>query len=449
MHISGPESYAGIDVAYKKDPVQISTKEETAALEAEVLRAVQRGEDQRAGQLWERILQRAPDHPKALLALAQRAFRSGGLTRARLLLDRLVAVDGSDKQQWINLAVVCLAQKDEAGEEDAIRGALTVDATDLVALILRADLYKRQGKRHAAANAYGAVAAVSPPLEQLTPQLRPALLEALAYRSSYQSEFGNYLDEYLAPLLRDMQGEDLGRFRESLDIMTGRKRRFDSQSALFHFHGLAPVSFFQRADFPWLDAVEDATDAIRDEFLAVLSAEKGFTPYMTYRSDQPLNQWVELNNSPRWSAYHLIESGRANEANASACPLTMAALRGAPQPDQPGRTPSAMFSLLRPKTRIPPHCGVSNVRLVTHLPLIIPAGCGFRVGNDSREWVPGKAWVFDDTIEHEAWNDSDQLRVILMFDIWHPQLSAAERTMITALTAGINAFSQDDAGFGL
>ena len=127
----------------------------------------------------------------------------------------------------------------------------------------------------------------------------------------------------------------------------------------------------------------------------------------------------------------------------------MQALAGAPQPDQPGRTPTAMFSLLKPKTRIPPHCGVSNVRLVTHLPLIVPPDCGFRVGNDIREWVPGQAWVFDDTIEHEAWNDSDQLRVILMFDIWHPQLTSAERAMITAMSRGIKEFSQAEGDFGL
>jgi aspartyl/asparaginyl beta-hydroxylase (cupin superfamily) len=127
----------------------------------------------------------------------------------------------------------------------------------------------------------------------------------------------------------------------------------------------------------------------------------------------------------------------------------MEALALAPQPDQPGRTPVAMFSLLKPKTRIPPHCGVSNARLVAHLPLIVPPGCGFRVGNDTREWVPGKAWVFDDTVEHEAWNDSAQLRVILMFDIWHPQLSSAERALVSAMSAGIHAFSATAGGFGL
>jgi aspartyl/asparaginyl beta-hydroxylase (cupin superfamily) len=124
----------------------------------------------------------------------------------------------------------------------------------------------------------------------------------------------------------------------------------------------------------------------------------------------------------------------------------MALWSSAPAPEQPGRTPAAMFSLLSPRTRIPAHVGSSNMRLVVHLPLIVPAGCRFRVGNTIREWVPGQAWVFDDTIEHEAWNDSDALRVVLLFDIWHPALSTAERKMITALNTCINGFGTSRAG---
>ena len=127
----------------------------------------------------------------------------------------------------------------------------------------------------------------------------------------------------------------------------------------------------------------------------------------------------------------------------------MQALAGAPQPDQPGRTPTAMFSLLLPHTHIPPHSGVSNVRLVTHLPLIVPSDCRFRVGNETRAWQTGQAWVFDDTIEHEAWNDSEQLRVVLIFDIWHPQLSRAERALIGAMTRGISAFAGGADSFAL
>jgi aspartyl/asparaginyl beta-hydroxylase (cupin superfamily) len=288
---------------------------------------------------------------------------------------------------------------------------------------------------------------VSPPLERLHPDLRPGVEHAFKYREQYQREMGAFLDATFEPLYSEYQGENLKRFRDSVDIMLGRKRRFDSMSVMYHYPSLPAIEFFDRDAFPWLDAIEAQTDAIRDEFLAVLASEEGFAPYITYPPGKPLNQWAELNNSPAWSAFHLYKLGERVEANALRCPATMRALDHAPQPDQPGRTPSAMFSLLKPRTRIPPHTGVTNVRLVTHLPLIVPEGCRFRVGNEVREWIPGKAWVFDDTIEHEAWNDSDKLRVVLIFDIWHPHLSAVERALITRMAGALGEFMGGAAGF--
>jgi aspartyl/asparaginyl beta-hydroxylase (cupin superfamily) len=81
-----------------------------------------------------------------------------------------------------------------------------------------------------------------------------------------------------------------------------------------------------------------------------------------------------------------------------------------------------------------------NARLICHLPLIVPAGCEFRVGNDVRQWVEGKAWVFDDTIEHEAWNRSEHDRYILLFDIWRPELGEEERAAVGALCEAIDAY---------
>jgi aspartyl/asparaginyl beta-hydroxylase (cupin superfamily) len=420
-----------------------------AALEAAAAQATQAGKDEDAGRLWARILELDPRHIHALSALGKRAFRYGDHATARRAFERLVRVDQDDPQSWINLALACQAQKDEAAEETAIHNALVADPSHMVALILRANLLERQGKTHQSASVYGAVAQVAPPLAQLEPGMRGAVEHAFQYFDNYQAGFGRFLDNFLDQQYQQHAGENLQRFRESIDIMVGRKRRYDSQSMTYHYPGLLPQAFFPREQFPWLDAIEAGTDAIREEFLQALAAEQDFVPYLTYPDDVPHQQFAELNNSPRWSAYHLLRDGAPVAANAARCPRTMALLAGAPQPDQPGRTPSAMFSLLKPKTRIPAHVGVSNVRLVTHLPLIVPPGCGFRVGNETRAWVPGQAWVFDDTIDHEAWNDSEQLRVVLIFDIWHPQLSAAERALITELTRGINDFRQQAGGFAL
>jgi len=405
-----------------------------SALEAQAARAAQSGRADEAASLWQRIIELDPGHARALTALGQRAFQRGDLQSARATFQRLVDADGSDPQHWINLALACQHLKDEAGEESALQRALTLDPINLL---------ERQGKTHRAALAYGAAANVSPPLARLHPDLRPAVTHALAYREKYDREFATFMEARLDPEFGQFASEKLQRFRDSVDILLNRKKRYISQSAVYHYPGLAPIEFFDRADFPWLDPIEAATEEIRDEFLALLASEEGFTPYITYPDGVPVNQFAELNNSPRWSAFHLYKGGKQVEENVARVPRTMRAMQGVPRPDQPGRTPAAMFSLLKPRTRIPPHNGVTNTRLVTHVALIIPDGCRFRVGNDIRVWVQGKAWVFDDTIEHEAWNDSDKLRVLLMFDIWHPQLTPPERAMITALTRCIQAFTGD------
>jgi aspartyl/asparaginyl beta-hydroxylase (cupin superfamily) len=425
------------------------TAAQAAQLEDRAVRAMQSGRLQEAQQAWQQLLRLDPGHPRALDALGDQAFRRGDLALARDCYEKLVRVDGRDTQQWVNLAIIRQRLGDEGGEEEALRSALSVDPMDLLALLMRGQMLERRGRMHEAAQAYGAVAAVAPPMDRLHPELRPAVEKAIAYREDYGRRLADFLDARLEPALESHRGEDLRRFRDSIDIFLGRKRRFDSLPTVYHVPHLAPTEFFPRDRFPWLDAIEARWEAMRDEFLAVLREDQGFAPYVAYPSDVPLNQWAELNQSPRWSAFHLIRMGRRVDENAARCPRTLEALQHAPQPVMPGRTPSAMFSLLRPRTRIPAHTGVTNARLVVHLPLVVPEGCGFRVGNDTREWVPGKAWVFDDTIEHEAWNDSDVLRTVLIFDIWHPDLSAAERELVTATMEGLAAFRGDSAGFEL
>lgn len=134
-----------------------------------------------------------------------------------------------------------------------------------------------------------------------------------------------------------------------------------------------------------------------------------------------------------------MDFGEPQPAALARCPATRDALEAIPRAELPGRCPNAFFSILQPRTRIPPHGGVSNTRLTVHLPLIVPNGCGFRVGGETREWRIGEAFVFDDTIEHEAWNDSDHPRAVLIFDVWNPYLTALERRMLQTLYVATDA----------
>ena len=179
---------------------------------------------------------------------------------------------------------------------------------------------------------------------------------------------------------------------------------------------------------------------IRAEFEALIAAEAAeMVPYIQYPEHASLRQWEELNKNPKWTAIHLLQYGWRIEANARHCPQTMDAIAKMDQPQVPGASPVAMFSLLAPRTRIPPHKGVANTRLVCHLPLIVPPNCGFRVGATTCGWRVGEAFVFDDTIEHEAWNDSDELRVVLILDLWAPALGAGDRRAVAAVIGATNA----------
>ena len=142
--------------------------------------------------------------------------------------------------------------------------------------------------------------------------------------------------------------------------------------------------------------------------------------------------------------YHLWHDSRPIPEHLEKCPKTAAVLKQLPLCDIELYAPGAYFSVLQPHTRLPPHTGTTNTRSIVHLPLITPPGCGFRVGSQIREWQRGEAWVFDDTIEHEAWNDSDQVRIILLFDIWNPLLTRAEQDLVRSLTIGIGRFYGDE-----
>ena len=197
---------------------------------------------------------------------------------------------------------------------------------------------------------------------------------------------------------------------------------------------LPAIPFFDREHFPWLPRLEAATEMIRAELLALMDAGMpGFAPYISFPAGAPLNQWAELNDNREWSSLWLWRDGERQEESIARCPRTAALLEELPMADQPGFAPTALFSALAPRTRIPPHTGSTNARLLVHLPLILPGPARFRVGNMEREWRVGEAWCFDDSIEHEAWNEAAQTRVILIFDIWNPLLSEAERELLSVL----------------
>jgi aspartyl/asparaginyl beta-hydroxylase (cupin superfamily) len=244
----------------------------------------------------------------------------------------------------------------------------------------------------------------------------------------------DHLATRLGGLLDKHEHQSLARFNESLEILAGTQKVFHANPIQLTIPRLPAIPFFNRDTFPWLPTLEAATDTIRGELTGLLDeGMPGFAPYIQYAPGTPENQFAELNHNSRWSSLWLWRDGAPQDEPMARCPKTTAVLAQLPLCDQPEFAPTALFSALAPRTRIPPHTGSTNSRLLVHLPLVLPGPAGFRVGNEVREWRLGEAWVFDDTIEHEAWNDADQTRVILIFDIWNPLLSDDERELVSAL----------------
>ena len=232
---------------------------------------------------------------------------------------------------------------------------------------------------------------------------------------------------------------ELRRFAESLDIMFGHREPYFQQPLYYFFPGLPQIQFYERSAFPWLRAIEAHTGAIREELAPVMADAAAFRPYIQRDPSRPHHDQAGMTDNRDWSAFYLWKDGKPVAGNAERCPRTLEALRDVPFPRVANRSPSILFSLLRPGAHIPAHHGFMNTRLICHLPLVVPAGCSFRVGNETREWVEGEALVFDDTIEHEAWNRSAQARVVLLFELWRPELSAEERAWVTAMFEAIDA----------
>jgi aspartyl/asparaginyl beta-hydroxylase (cupin superfamily) len=225
------------------------------------------------------------------------------------------------------------------------------------------------------------------------------------------------------------------RLRQSLEVAAGRRKLYRQQPTAFDYPGLPHVQFYERSEFGWAAAVEAAAPAIRDELLALLAeGADSFRPYIQSDTGSiPLRDNKALLNSRDWSVLPICEQGWLAPDLVAKCPRTLEAVLQAPVPRVSGWGPTIVFSMLKAGARIAPHTGMFNARLICHLPLVVPPNCRFRVGNEVREWEEGKLLIFDDTIEHEAWNESDEDRIVLIFDIWRPELSERERHELTAL----------------
>ena len=382
----------------------------------------------------EAALKLKPNHPVALNLLGMESLDRDDPVEAAVHFAAAANADPKAVALWLNLAKAHRLKGDDAAERAALDSALATDQRNLNAHIRLAQLHERRGEMGDATMRWSGVAQMAS--EHLAP---PQDLQAIFdHAREFIADRRRLLDVAmttgLSSDLASATERDRRRVTAAMDVMMGRRSVYYNQCFGMHYPFLPADEFFDRDHFPWLAGLEAETPRIRAEVQMLLASEDaGLSPYVTMPPGTPTNIWSDLNNNNAWSALHLWKEGERIDGACARAPITAGIVEKLPLAGVPGRAPTVFFSILQAGKHIPPHTGVTNTRTIIHLPLIVPDGCKFRCGGETRDWREGEAFAFDDTIEHEAWNPSDQDRAVLILDCWNPHLSQHEREMICRL----------------
>jgi aspartate beta-hydroxylase len=412
---------------------------------------VEQGSVLQAEQIYQRVLAAAPDNSEALNFLGMRALALGQVSRAVQLLDQAFQHDAANPQLLKNLGLAYLAceRLDEA--RYMFDRALQCAPDFFVARLHLAFVLERIGNEHAAlVNYFGAITQAQNKGrwrsdETTAPNLRALVKNAMAYVDAGRRRL---FDAVLLPYREKHGDEALQRIMHALTIFLEEAPANYAdprqQPTFMYVPDLPASAYLECALFPWIAELERNTEVIREELLAVLRDEKGVEPFIKFTSPDQIPKFLAgAEGKPVWDAFFFYRHGVRYDENCARCPKTAAILDALPLVHIREHAPEICFSMLTPGTHILPHRGVTNARLVTHLPLVVPDNCALNVGGELHAWREGHCVTFDDTFEHEAWNRSESTRAVLILDCWNPYLSEIERAAFNDLVTAIGDFHRE------
>ncbi len=362
---------------------------------------------------------------KNLLAEADQAFSRGENERGLLLLREYNENNQNDPGAWHRQAII----EEQIGEQSRA-GIAHFESIKLAPDIAIGYLYagywlQQQGKLDAAAAAYSL-------LHDLSPDGLTASSNAPDSIKMRVASADQLLRRYLSAQHRGFCDQaDLSRIKNSIWVRTHDTdfalEESDFKPQLFYIPELPRKPVFRANEFSWAAELSGKTDVIRTELTAALQdqgTEKTLRPYLAGEFNHgPLQ---ELAGSVNWSALDLYREGVENASVISAFPETQKALSVVPHYSLGGDPYEVFFSLLKPKQTIAPHYGLSNHALTVHLALDIPSDCYLTVAGSKNAWQEGELTIFDDSYLHSAHNESEYLRIVLIFSIWNPELTKQE-----------------------
>lgn len=423
-----------------------------ATLRAWALEAAHQGDIARAEKHYLQLLESVPTDVEALQFVAAGHFARGDAMRAVAML--LVAHQAQPGDPGIlhQLGAAQSAVADWQGAAASLKLCLSIAPQTFVArLRLGVALEKLEDSRGALVAYFAAVNTAQAHGRWMNdattaPGLRAAVRHAMDLIDVARGELFNAV---LEPLRQRYGSSELRRVDECLAIYLGElpaQLPDPRQKPKFLYFPRVPSQpYYARERFAWQAELEANTDQIRDELLRVLAQPQDLESFLQTDSPQDAAELLRSSRAdqPAWDAYFFHRHGERYKSHALRCPVTAAVLDRLPLAHVREHSPETLFSVLRPGTHILPHRGVTNTRLVTHLPLIVPPDCALRVGGQTHAWEEGRCVTFDDTFEHEAWNRSDQTRVVLIVDSWNPDLTEVEREAVSELVGVIGDFNRE------
>lgn len=373
-------------------------------------------------------------------------LRSGKAGDAASGFSAIIRDGYQDKDIWLGLAIASQANRDPDMMLNALDHVLEEDPANLRALIMKGDRLWSTGDHSSAVTLFNLIRKLVPDPQLVPEAARPDIQRAFdrlaEHNSSLQRHVASAIDKAVAEAPLAVQG----RFEHARDLLFAKRQRFIQEPRAFYYPDLPARQFYETEAFDWTRQLLEAEDQIRNEFSALLNSPDLFTPYIHATGNAPVNRNHPLLDNPDWSAVHLVKNGVVDEATVSMMPSVLPALAAAPLEKIDGRGPTVLVSRLAAGAKIASHTGYLNTRLTCHLPLIIPDGCGLRCGNETRHWKSGEMLIFNDSIDHEAWNNSSQDRYVIIFFVWRPELDTAERALIRQLLERVDAYTPEGYG---
>ena len=422
-----------------------------SALREMALNGLRQGDAAQAEQYFVRLLEQQPDDAEALQFVASRHLVRGDASRALVMLSAAVSARPDHPDLLHQLGVVQTVVGDLAGAAASLRRCVDIAPNMFVARLRLGMALEQLGDMHGALLAYfGAVNSAQAEGRWMSdastaPGLRPLVQHAMRFIDAGRRRT---FDAVLQPLRERHGRSELSRVEDCLAIYLGERPAQlpdpRQKPKFLYFPGIPSQAYYGSERFPWQADVEAATEVIRQELLSVLKEDRPLEPFLGEQTDEDLQGHLRSSGAQPagWDAYFFYRHGERFDEHHVSCPRTSEVLQHLPLVRIRDHAPETLFSILRPGTHILPHRGVTNTRLVTHLPLIVPPDCAINVGGELHEWKEGRCVTFDDTFEHEAWNRSDSTRVVVIMDSWNPDLTELERVAVTELVEAIGDFNR-------